>query len=176
VRHDALRHQIRRARLARGLSQAALAARGGASRVTVARLETGSAQQFRLETLAGLCEALGLELVALPRGAEKAQEVLLLRERERTRRVDERRRHAVLAARLLAARPGEAAALVRRARECVDLWEREKLCSRHYVTRWRERLAGPIERVALALLVEDEWTDALFQSSPWSFVLEPAAR
>jgi hypothetical protein len=98
------------------------------------------------------------------------------RERERAWRLDARRRHAALAARLLGAPPGEAAALVRRrARARLAHWERERLCSEHYIARWRTILAGPVRRVARALLQYDEWTDALFQNSPWSFAFEPHA-
>ena len=157
------------------MSQAALAAASGTGRVTLARLETGSAQDFRLGTLSRLCEALGLELAALPRGGQGAQETLLARERERMRRVDLRRRHCALAARLLAAPAPEAAAMLRRARSGVDRWERERLCSEHYISRWRAMLAGPVRRIAMALLEHDEWSDALLQNTPWSFALEPAA-
>jgi transcriptional regulator with XRE-family HTH domain len=162
-------------RRARGLSQAALAARSGAGRVTIARLEAGAAQDFRVGTLTRLCEALDLELTASPRGARPAQETRLARERERGRRLDLRRRHAVLAARLLAAPAPAAAALIRRARANVEHWQRRRLCSEHYVSRWRARLAGPVPCVARALLAYDDWTDALLQNSPWSFALEPAA-
>jgi hypothetical protein len=94
------------------------------------------------------------------------------RERQRARRLDVRRRHAALAARLAAMPAAEAAALVRRARAVVDRWEREELCSAHYISRWRARLAGPPQRAAAALLEHDEWTNALLQNSPWSFALD----
>jgi transcriptional regulator with XRE-family HTH domain len=175
MRHNSLHAAIRSARRSRGYSQAALAAASGAGRVTIARLEAGAAQDFRLGTLSRLCDALGLELAALPPGAQATQDALLARERERSRRLDARRRHAALAARLLAAPPADAAALVRRARACVDRWERDGLCSEHYLSRWRARLAGPARRVALALLEHDAWTDALLQNTPWGFALEPAA-
>lgn len=167
--------QLRKVRRARGLSQAALAERSGTGRVTIARLETGAAQDFRLATLERLCEALGLELAALPRGSRHVQETLLARERERARRLDARRRHATLAARLLAAPAPEAAALVRGARAAVDRWERDGLCSEHYTARWRAMLAGQIQRVAGALLEHGEWTDALFQNTPWGSALPPPA-
>jgi hypothetical protein len=35
-------------------------------------------------------------------------------------------------------------------------------------------LAGPVERVARALLAPGEWQDALFQTTPWTFALERA--
>ncbi len=166
---------LRAARRARGLTQAALAGLSGAGQVTIARIEAGAAQDFRLGTLQRVCGALGMELAALPRGAREAQETFLVRERERARRLDARRRHAALAARLLAMPASEAAAMVRRARAAVDRWERGRLCSEHYISRWRARLAGPVRRVAAALLDHDDWTDALLQNSPWSAMLEPPA-
>lgn len=175
MRHSQIFDQLRLARRARGLSQASLAALSGAGRVTIARLESGAEQDFRIGTLARLCEALELDLVAIPRNARDNAGTRIARERERARGLDLRRRHAALAARLLDAPPADAAGLVRRARANVDRWEREKLCSSHYITRWRQRLAGPARRAALALLQEDEWTDALLRNSPWSFTLGPAA-
>jgi transcriptional regulator with XRE-family HTH domain len=172
MRDNSLYRQLRQARRASGLSQAALAARSGAGRVTIARLEAGAEQDFRLGTLSRLCEALGLELAALPRGGQPVQETLLARERERARRLDARRRHAALAARLLAAPAAEATALVRRARANVDRWERERLCSAHYISRWRRKLSGPVRRIALGLLEYEDWTDALLQNTPWRFALE----
>ena len=175
MRYTRLRGQLRTARLGQSLTQAALAARSGTSRVTIARLEAGSAGDARVGTVASLCEALGLEIAAVPVGARPALETLLARERERSRRLDLHRRHAVLAARLLAARRPQATALIVRARSVVDRWERERLCSRHYVSRWRAMLEGPAERVAQAMLEPGEWRDALFQNTPWGFALEPGA-
>ncbi len=166
---------IRAARKAHGLSQSELAAASGAGRVTISRLEAGAGQDFRLGTLSRLCSALDLELTARPRGAAPTHEAALVRERERSRRLDSRRRHAALAAALLALPSDEAAGLVRQARANVDRWERDQLCSEHYVTRWRERLDGPVRTVALRLLEHGDWTDALLQNSPWSFALEPSA-
>jgi transcriptional regulator with XRE-family HTH domain len=175
MRFAAVHARVRAARREQALTQAALAARSGTGRATIARLESGSAQDIRIGTLARLCEALGLELTAVPRGGQPALETLLAREQERARRLDRRRRHAVLACRLLSARSEESAAMVRRARACVDRWERERLCSRHYIARWRAALVGPADRVARAMLENGPWTDALFQNSPWAFALEPAA-
>jgi len=166
---------LRSARRGRRMSQVALAAASDTGRVTIARLEAGSAQDFRLGTLSRLCEALGLELAALPRGGQNAQETLLAREREHMRRLDLRRRHCALAVRLLAAPAPQPVAMLRQARAAVDRWERERLCSEHYITRWRAILAGPARSVALRLIEHDEWTDALFQNTPWGFALEPAA-
>jgi transcriptional regulator with XRE-family HTH domain len=175
MRYTALREPLRAARREQGLTQAALAARSGMSRVTIARLEAGSARDVRVGTIVSLCEALGLEVAAVPAGARPALETLLARERERSRRLDLRRRHAALAARLLGARRPQATALVATARAAVDRWEREGLCSRHYVLRWRAALALPVARLAQVLVDPGEWRDALFQNTPWGFALEPAA-
>ena len=173
MRYDGLREQLRTARRQKALSQAALATRSGTSRVTIARVEGGSAHDVRVGTISRLCEALGLEVAAVPAGGQAVLETLLARERERARRLDRRLAHAVLAARLLAARRPKATALIGKARAVVDRWEREGLCSSHYITRWRAMLAGPVERVAHSLLNPGEWRDALFQNTPWSFALEP---
>jgi transcriptional regulator with XRE-family HTH domain len=175
MRNNPLHALLRETRRRKGLSQAALAEASGTGRITIARLETRAAGDIRVGTLSRLCEALGLELSAAPREARPVQEALLARERERFRRLDLRRRHAALAARLLAAPPAEAAALLRNARATVDRWERERLCSQHYISRWRELLAGPARNAALRLLEHDGWTDALFQNTPWSAELDPAA-
>lgn len=176
MRYDALRRQLRAARRQEGLTQAELATRSGTSRVTVARLEAGSDRDVRVGTMVSLCEALGLDLTAVSAARRPDLETLLARERERAHRMDLRRRHAVLAARLLAGPRRKASALVSRAGAVVDRWEREGLCSRHYVSRWRQILEGPVEGVALALLEPGEWRDALFQNTPWAFALEPAER
>jgi len=157
------------------MSQAALAARSGVSRVTIARLEAGSAQDVRAGTLGRLCEALGLEMAVEPAGGAPALETLLARERDRGRRLERRLGHARLAAQLLVIHRSRALSLVARARAVVDRWEREGLCSSHYVSRWRAMLAGPVERVAQALLEPGDWADALFQNTPWGFALPPLA-
>jgi transcriptional regulator with XRE-family HTH domain len=171
MRYNGLREPLRAARRQASLSQAALAARSGTSRVTIARLEAGSSPDVRVGTIDRLCEALGLELHVLPAGARNAFETLLAREQERSRVLDRRRAHAVLAAGLLAARRPKAIALIARARAVVDRWERAGLCSSHYVSRWRAMLAGPVERVAHSLLEPGEWRDALYQNTPWAFAL-----
>ena len=148
--------------------------RSGTSRVTVARLEWAG-RDVRLGTITSICGALGLEVAAVPAGGEPALETLLAREREKTRRLERRLAHAALAARLLAAR-SKARPLVRVARAAVDRWEREGLCSRHYVVRWRAMLAGPVERVARALLDAGDWQDALFQNTPFTFAFEQPGR
>jgi transcriptional regulator with XRE-family HTH domain len=164
---------VREARNGKGLSQEALARACGASRITIARLEAGTEQDFRIGTLARICAALDLELAALPRGTKSRGDAT--RERELAQRLDARRRHAALAAALLALDPAAAEATIERARGNVERWEREGSCSEHYIARWRERLKGPVRTIALRLLEQGDGSDALLQNTPWSFALEPAA-
>ena len=176
MRYSRLRVQLRDARREQALSQSALAALSGTSRVTIARLEGGTAQDVRTGTLERLCRALGLDLTAVPAGSQAVAERMLAREQDRARRLERRLQHAALAARLLAARRPEATSLIRQARAGVERWERDRLCSGHYVSRWRAMLAGPVEQVAQSLLEPGEWGDALFQNTPWSFAVERPAR
>jgi transcriptional regulator with XRE-family HTH domain len=155
---------VREARRKKGLSQEALAAASGASRVTIARLEAGSAKDFRLGTLARLCDALDLELAALPKGGRVVDKAL-----------DARRRHAALAAALLAVTPEQGVAMVDQAKAELDRWERERLLTSAHIARWRPRLEGPVRTVALRLLEHNEQTAALLADSPWAFALEPEA-
>jgi transcriptional regulator with XRE-family HTH domain len=173
MRHNILRDSLRAARRNKGLSQSALAVASGAGRVTIARLEAGTEQDFRIGTLERICAALDLELAALPRGTQPTGEAG--HERERAQRLDARRRHAALAAGLLALPEAKAAELIGQARENVDRWEHERQFDAQHLSRWRARLEGPVRTVALHLLEHGEWTDALLRNSPWSFVLEPAA-
>jgi transcriptional regulator with XRE-family HTH domain len=171
MKDDPLSKQLCAARRRLGLTQSALAERSGVGRVTIARLEGGSSQDLRAGTLSRLCRALGLEMTALPAGSHLQLEKLLAREKDRTRRTERRLSHAALAARLLAGPRTDAEALVAQARSVVDRWEQDRLCSRHYISRWRKLLTGPVERVAQALLASADWTDAILQNTPWSFAL-----
>jgi transcriptional regulator with XRE-family HTH domain len=176
MRYKRLREQLKRARHAKALSQAALANSSGTSRVTIARLEGGGEQDVRVGTIESLCQALGLELAALPAGGSATLEARFAREVARARRLERRLVHARLAASLLASHPDRAKTLVQRARAVVDRWERERLCSDHFISRWRRLLSGPVGRVAAGLLDPGDWEDALFQNTPWSFALgRPAA-
>jgi transcriptional regulator with XRE-family HTH domain len=176
MRYNVLRAQLREARGARGLSQASLAALSGISRVTIARLEGGAAANVRAGTLERLCGALDLELTAVPAGGRLTLERALARERERTRRLERRVWHAQLAVHLRTLPRREAAALIAQARAVVDRWQRQRLCSAHYVSRWRTMLHGPVEQVARSLVEPGDWADALFQNTPWSFARDRLGR
>ncbi len=77
-------------------------------------------------------------------------------------------RHQRLAMRLLAATPAQARELVRAADRVVDRWERESLCSQHFIGRWRMLLALPPRDLAQQMCGDaDGWGTALRQNSPW---------
>ncbi len=164
------------------MSQEALAQTSGASRITIARLESGSTQDFRVGTLQRLCSALGLELTALPKGTRPADpapfaQAPATRKSTQLRQLDARRRHAALAAALLAVNPEDAADMVRQALANVAHWEQEGQHGDNHRARWRARLdGGSVRTVALRLLEYNAETDALLANSPWSFALEPETR
>ena len=163
------------------MSQEALAQASGASRITIARLESGSTQDFRLGTLQRLCSALGLELTALPKGARPADQAPSVqasstRKSAQLRQLDARRRHAALAAALLAVNPQDAADMVHQALATVALWEQEGRHGDDHRARWRTRLEGSVRTVALRLLEYNAETDAALANSPWTFALEPEAK
>jgi transcriptional regulator with XRE-family HTH domain len=152
-----LRAVFRQTRLQQSLTQSALAARSGTSRVTIARLEAGSARDVRLGTISRVGEALKLEVAAVPLGGGPVLERHFAREREKVRRLERRLVYAVLAARLLAACLAEARALIAAARAAVGRWEWEHLCSCHYISWWRVMLAGFGKRVVRSLLERGDW-------------------
>ena len=62
-------NQVREARKAHGLTQAALAAELGISRATLSLLETGLVQDLGIRKVIRILERLGLELTTRPAGA-----------------------------------------------------------------------------------------------------------
>ncbi|HZR37936.1 MAG TPA: type II toxin-antitoxin system Phd/YefM family antitoxin [Nevskia sp.] len=76
-------------------------------------------------------------------------------------------RHQRVAIRLLK-EPEQASKLVRDASQVVDRWERESLCSHHFIGRWRELLSLPVGSLAETMCGDlDGWGKALRQNSPW---------
>lgn len=60
-------HPVQRYRAERGWSQEELAERSGVNRVTVSRIETGTASNIRKSTLTALASALGVDRKELER-------------------------------------------------------------------------------------------------------------
>lgn len=77
-------------------------------------------------------------------------------------------RHQKLAVELLLMPRKESAALIARARQEVERWRRERLCSPDYSDRWARLLSLPVRDLARAMASDDlDWGTALRQNSPW---------
>lgn len=90
--------------------------------------------------------------------------------RSKQARIEDQRliRHLRIGNRLLASSPRDARAMVDRALGRVAQWEREGLCSRDYIRRWRAMLARPRAELVEAMCGDaDGWGPALRQNSPW---------
>jgi len=62
--------------------------------------------------------------------------------------------------------------LIARARDEVQRWRRDRLCSADYADRWDELLALPVEELARAMTSDElDWGTALRQNSPWHVAL-----
>ncbi len=76
-------------------------------------------------------------------------------------------RHQRIAIRLLT-RPDDASRLLDQAKQAVERWQRESLCSHHFIGRWRALLALPVPELASRMCGDlDGWGVALRQNSPW---------
>lgn len=163
-----IREKVRATRRERGLSQQQLAKQSKTGRVTIARFETGKDPDLGLGKLMRLCKELGLEVAVMPQGASDAAGFEA--QREHLRRVQRRLAHTVLAARLLLMSPRAAAASTERAAAVLDRWRRERSRDTLHLSRWRGILVGPPDRVARALLRQNDRNDALFADSPFDQV------
>jgi hypothetical protein len=78
-------------------------------------------------------------------------------------------RHLRLAVEL-ASDPRGARNRIRKAREVVALWRRNRTCSPFYIKRWSLLLAQRPGELARSMASLGEWEAALFQNTPWSWV------
>lgn len=161
---------IRKERLARGLTQADLAASAKVSRTVLSRLEQGKPRPVQTDVLDRILRFLDIDWTGLdPHRSATA----LLDERRRVRmenqiKLDRQRiRHLRLAAEL-AGNPKIARRRIAQARSVVALWARSKTCSLYYIRRWSALLALPPRELAARMASLGEWEDALFQNTPWS--------
>lgn len=159
---------IRNQRVARGLTQAALAAAAGVSRTIVSRLEQSTPGPVQTDVLDRLFSVLGIDPVS-----HRPKADTLLAERRRARlehqlQLDRQRiRHLRLALEL-AGDPRSARRRIGAARRVVGLWAQNRTCSAFYIKRWSELLALPARELAGKMACLGEWEDALFQNTPWS--------
>lgn len=77
-------------------------------------------------------------------------------------------RHQRIAAILLAASFEERKGMIDGARQVVQRWRLEHLCSADYIDRWSEILDMPLQEMAASMVSDlDGWGVALRQNSPW---------
>lgn len=77
-------------------------------------------------------------------------------------------KHQRIAMRMLDS-PGEARRLLAEARQTVARWEAENLCSRHFISGWRQLLRLPPRKLAIEMCSDlNGWGNALRQNSPWA--------
>jgi hypothetical protein len=66
---------------------------------------------------------------------------------------------------------------IKRARDQVDKWAEQKICSGWYVERWERILEGKGREIAARLLaLEKEEANALFQNTPFGFLVREYLR
>lgn len=90
----------------------------------------------------------------------------LARIEEEVKRLKRRERHLRLAVRI-ATDEAAAADLAAKARQRVDLWRRNELCSSQYIEGWSEVLASPRQEIAKKMISFGDREDAMFQNSPF---------
>ena len=77
-------------------------------------------------------------------------------------------RHQRIAFDLVTAPAAQRKKMIARAREIVDRWRREQLCSLDYIDRWSAILLLPEREMAVQMTSDDNaWGPALRQNSPW---------
>ena len=158
--------QIKSRRRALGLSQVMLAQTASVSRTTLSRLESGQGAPIQIDVIERILGALSLsphlEWAPVP-NIEKR--MVRLHEQARIQAVRERHWRVALD---LATRPREMKRQVEAARLQVALWARNRTCSTHYIRHWSAILALPLPKMARAMTDLGEWTNAMYQNTPWS--------
>lgn len=158
----------RRQRKALALKQDDAARLIGVGRTTIVAIENQRAGGVAFDTALAFADAVGVRIDAAPKN----------RDREIIERRLVRAEHAIALerrrARLLPIALNLKADQIKQAKAQVDLWEKDETCSRLYIDRWREVLAGPASTVGkkIGKCVESEWGSAMVQNSP--FHLRPA--
>jgi len=164
--HTVLAQQVRARRRELGLSQQQLAAAAGVSRTSLSHVEQGRTAHAQIDMLSRILRALDLDLQLA--ASSPAAERVAARLAQQARVQAQRERHLRLAIEM-ATDPRAARARIRRAREVVALWRRQRTCSPLYIRRWTRLLALPPARLARRMASLGAWENALFQNTPWSW-------
>ena len=157
--------EFRALRIAKGMTQQALADAAGVSRTTMVQIEKGKDAQ--LSSLAMIGQVLGVNFGVLKESPELA--------RRRQARVDlqaklaaSREKHLKVAL-TFALGGAQAMALKKDALRIVELWQQQQLCSPVYIKGWQKILNAEPKQIAKSLsTMDDEWGPAMRQNTPFA--------
>jgi DNA-binding XRE family transcriptional regulator len=156
---------LRGLRIAKSMTQEALAVAAGISRTTLVQIEKGKDAQFsKVEAIA---HVMGAQIGVL---VEPAQMVLRRQARAdlQAKQAASREKHLKIAL-IFALGSAEAEVLKERALRMVALWKERELCSPVYIDRWQGILSGSLQDVAQGILrMDGEWGPALRQNTPFA--------
>ena len=160
--------ELRELRVAKGMTQQALADAAGISRTTLVQIEKGKDAQ--LSSIAMTGQVLGVTVGVLqesPGLARRRQ----ARADNQTKLAALREKHLKIA--LTFALGGPAAlSLKKDALRMAKLWQDKQLCSPVYIERWLKILnAKPMQIAQSLATMDDEWGPAMRQNTPFATVL-----
>jgi transcriptional regulator with XRE-family HTH domain len=156
---------LRSLRVAKAMSQQALAGAAGISRTTLIQIEKGNDAQLSSVEMAA--HVLGAEL-----GIVSESPAMARRRQARTQHQAQlaasREKHLKIAVKL-ALGGALAISLKENALRMVDLWQEKALCSPIYIDRWRQILNAEPPQIAQGILaMDEEWGPALRQNTPFA--------
>jgi transcriptional regulator with XRE-family HTH domain len=175
----AIGQQVRTAREAKGISIRRAAREFGCSPRFILEIEQGK-PTARMDKVLQTLLALGLQFAVegrqpAPAMDARSKERVEARAAQRIREEKLGRAHERIAARLAL---GEIAPRdIERARGQVRKWAEQQICSRWYVDRWSEILAGEGPAIASRMLgLNAADAKALFQNTPFGFLVREELR
>lgn len=156
---------LRALRLAKGMTQQALADAAGISRTTLVQIEKGKDAQLSSIAMAG--QVLGVTVGVLQESADMARRKQA-RADNQTKLAASREKHLKLAVKFALGGP-EATVLKNDALRIVKLWQDKQLCSPAYIERWLKILSAKPMQIAQSLAtMNDEWGPAMRQNTPFA--------
>jgi transcriptional regulator with XRE-family HTH domain len=156
---------LRALRLAKGMTQQALADAAGISRTTLVQIEKGKDAQLSSIAMAG--QVLGVTVGVLQESADMARRKQA-RADNQTKLAASREKHLKLAVKFALGGP-EATVLKNDALRIVKLWQDKQLCSPVYIERWLKILSAKPMQIAQSLAtMNDEWGPAMRQNTPFA--------
>ena len=160
--------ELRALRIAKGMTQQALAEAAGISRTTLVQIEKGKDAQMSSIAMTG--QVLGVTVGVLQESPEIARR-RQARANNQTKLAASREKHLKIAVKF-SLNGAEAIALKKDALRIVSLWQDKQLCSPVYIERWLKILnAKPIQIAQSLATMDDEWGPAMRQNTPFATLL-----